>query len=235
MSFHNSENKNYCKYCIDFLSEQNENLSGKETNIIECFFGTEKHISIDELVKECGCSNATDQKSVRRIMKLLVKYGFAAEKKFDGKPTLYEHLHPHSHHDHITCAGCGKIIEFFSPEMEDFQKRLAREKGFHLLSHKMVLSGFCSDCREKLSKKSIPLSEAGAGCAFRVENFIQSGHGHKNRFGCRLSDMGLHPGMKGRVLANAFGKTVVSAGETRIALGRGMAKKVMVKILEKDL
>ena len=32
--------------------------------------------------------------------------------------TRYEHLYNHQHHDHMICSECGKIIEFYSAELE---------------------------------------------------------------------------------------------------------------------
>ena len=46
----------------------------------------------------------------------------------------------------------------------------------------------------------------------------------------RLADMGLVPGVRVRLLTNSdWGRVVVASGETRLALGRGMAQKIMVR------
>ena len=46
----------------------------------------------------------------------------------------------------------------------------------------------------------------------------------------RLTDMGLHPGAKMRVVANSGGGPfVIGVGDTRLMIGRGMAQKIMVE------
>ena len=46
----------------------------------------------------------------------------------------------------------------------------------------------------------------------------------------RLADMGLAPGVRVRLITDGTrGPLVVAAGDTRLALGRGMAQKIMVR------
>jgi ferrous iron transport protein A len=46
----------------------------------------------------------------------------------------------------------------------------------------------------------------------------------------RLTNMGLHPGSKIKILSNSRGGPfVIGVGETRLMLGRGMAQKIMVE------
>lgn len=60
---------------------------------------------------------------VSSAFNLLVEYGFALEKEFGDCITRYEHLHPGEHHDHFYCLKCGKIIEFYSPVIEELKLR----------------------------------------------------------------------------------------------------------------
>ena len=52
-----------------------------------------------------------------------------------------------SHHDHLICVKCDKIIEFMSDIIEDEQEKVAKENGFSLLKHTMYLYGTCDDCQ----------------------------------------------------------------------------------------
>ena len=46
----------------------------------------------------------------------------------------------------------------------------------------------------------------------------------------RLADMGLHRGSKLKVISNSRGGPfVISIGETKLMIGRGMAQKIMVE------
>lgn len=47
-------------------------------------------------------------------------------------------------------------------------------------------------------------------------------------FQSRIVSMGLNPGMEVEVLQNASGPVLVAIGETRLAIGHGMAEKIFV-------
>jgi Fe2+ transport system protein FeoA len=51
------------------------------------------------------------------------------------------------------------------------------------------------------------------------------------RFSHRLAELGLTPGVEFSVLHSNGGPLLISVRNSRIALGRGMAKKIQVKIL----
>ena len=56
---------------------------------------------------------------------------------------LYEHVHGHTHHDHIVCQDCGRVEEFVDPLIEDRQKAIASEHGFDITSHSLIIYGRC--------------------------------------------------------------------------------------------
>jgi len=55
-----------------------------------------------------------------------------------------------SHHDHMVCTECGRIEEFSHQRIEALQAAAAREKGFEMSGHQLVLFGICADCRSAL-------------------------------------------------------------------------------------
>ena len=49
----------------------------------------------------------------------------------------------------------------------------------------------------------------------------------------RLSEMGIYPGVKLSIVSNqGFGPIILAVNSTRIAIGRGMAMKIIVKPLK---
>ena len=51
---------------------------------------------------------------------------------------VYE-LTPSDHHDHMICLDTGDIIEFTDDIIEDRQDKIAKEKGYEIIDHSMVL------------------------------------------------------------------------------------------------
>jgi Fe2+ or Zn2+ uptake regulation protein len=51
----------------------------------------------------------------------------------------------------MICTECGKVIEFFSAELEAMQDAMAEKYNFKPTHHSLRILGVCEDCREKTS------------------------------------------------------------------------------------
>jgi len=96
----------------------------------------------------------------------LTDAGLAREVRFGDGRTHYEHNYKHQHHDHMICAECGKIIEFFSAELEAIQDAMAAKHKFEVTQHLLRIIGICADCRR--AKKEQARQEAAAHSAGRT-------------------------------------------------------------------
>jgi len=196
--------------------------------ILEAFLGTEDHMTAAELcmvLKEQG--SAFPEEFIVENLKLFTQYGFAQEKQFtDGMPR-YEHRHLGKHHDHLVCVRCGAILEFFNPEIEALQAEAARRMGFHDLQHRMDIYGLCSKC-QGARKTVMPLVMASPSERVCIVGF-RGGKGMERR----LTSMGLNQGAEVEVIKSSGpGPLIVASRESRIALGFGMAKKVLVTTID---
>ena len=79
--------------------------------------------------------------TVYRTIKLFEECKLASPRRFGDNQTRYEPEVPGEHHDHMVCQSCGAIIEFEDDRIEELQERVAKELGFTLSDHKMVLFG----------------------------------------------------------------------------------------------
>lgn len=117
--------------------------------ILEVFLKTEEHLSSEDLYDLVKREDPSiGHTTVYRTLKLLTEAGLAREVRFGDGRTHYEHHYNHEHHDHMICIECGKIIEFFSPELEAMQVEIAAKYNFALTQHSMRLLGLCENCRE---------------------------------------------------------------------------------------
>jgi len=66
-----------------------------------------------------------------------------------------------SHHDHMVCVICGKIIEFADEEIEKLQQKLCRKYGFKPLEHRLGVEGVCSECRRSARTEERPNGDNG--------------------------------------------------------------------------
>src|SRR5262245_53431173 len=110
--------------------------------IVETFFKSPNHVSIEELLAEVRAQDPrVGYATVYRTLKLLTECGVANERRFDDGLARYELADDASHHDHLICVECGKIVEFEEPRIERLQDELAERYGFELRSHKHEMYG----------------------------------------------------------------------------------------------
>jgi Fur family transcriptional regulator, ferric uptake regulator len=125
--------------------------TGPRRTVAEAFFsmGDEEHLGLDEIHRR---ARRRDKRigyaTVYRTMKLLTELGFAHERHFGGGAVRYELAGDGSHHDHLICTNCARIVEFEEPRIESLQDEVARTHGFTIQSHRHEIYGLCDRCRE---------------------------------------------------------------------------------------
>ncbi len=139
--------------------------------ILDIFLKTEEHLTSEDLYwlvqkKDASVGHTT----VYRTLKLLTEAGLARDVRFGDGKTYYEHHYDHEHHDHLICTECGRIIEFFSAEIEELQDKMAAKYGFRLTNHSLRMWGICEDCEARENKKENPVS--GAQPRVRVKSVV---------------------------------------------------------------
>lgn len=54
-----------------------------------------------------------------------------------------------SHHHHLSCLGCGKIIDIEDEQhIDDFIQEVTKKFDFEPRSHQFEVDGYCKDCRQ---------------------------------------------------------------------------------------
>ncbi len=117
--------------------------------IIDSFFEGSSHMTIEDLLAEVRTREPSiGYATVYRTLKLLAECGVASERHFGDGPSRYELADEAStHHDHLICTSCRRIIEFEEPRIEAIQDEIAARHGFEVHSHKHEMYGLCATCR----------------------------------------------------------------------------------------
>jgi Fur family ferric uptake transcriptional regulator len=123
--------------------------------ILDVFLRSEEHLSNEDLYRLVKLEDpGVGQTTVYRTLKLLTEAGLAREVRFGDGRTHYEHQYKHQHHDHMICSECGKIIEFFSAELEAIQDSMAAKHRFEITQHLLRIIGVCAECRRARKLKA---------------------------------------------------------------------------------
>ncbi|MBP8901525.1 MAG: transcriptional repressor, partial [Thiobacillaceae bacterium] len=80
--------------------------------------------------------------TVYRVLTQFEHAGLLIRHHFDNDKAVYE-LNRGGHHDHLLCLQCGKVEEFYDPEIERRQHAIAAERGYKLAEHALHLYVEC--------------------------------------------------------------------------------------------
>jgi Fur family ferric uptake transcriptional regulator len=142
---------------VEHLQNAGLRRTAQRDLILETFLRTEDHLTSEDLYNlvkriDPGVGHTT----VYRTLKLLTEAGLAREVRFGDNKTYYEHHFNHEHHDHMICTSCGRVIEFYSPEIEALQDQMADNFGFQPTHHSLRLWGICHECQKEEIHSSAP-------------------------------------------------------------------------------
>lgn len=76
--------------------------------------------------------------TVYRVLTQFEAAGLVMKHNFEGGQAVFE-LDRGEHHDHMVCTETGKVIEFFSEEIERLQHEIAEKHGYTIEDHSLVL------------------------------------------------------------------------------------------------
>ena len=131
-----------------YLLRENLKSTRQRDLIVETFERIEGHVSVDELLAAVAKADpGIGYATVYRTLKLLVHAGLASARQFGDGQTRFE-VRSKEHHDHLICAECGYVVEFYNEEVEELQELVAREHGFVVERHKHELYGICDQAAE---------------------------------------------------------------------------------------
>ena len=126
--------------------------------LVEHVFSHHDHFDVDALIDQLprkGETGYVSRPTVYRTLNEFVEAGLLRRFDLDGR-AVYEHDYGYPQHDHFYCKTCRKLIEFQSDELLELRDRVAREHGFRVNSHRLIISGICDDCvrnRRRVKRK----------------------------------------------------------------------------------
>jgi Fur family ferric uptake transcriptional regulator len=81
--------------------------------------------------------------TVYRVLMQFEQAGLLVRSHFESGKSVFE-LNEGHHHDHLVCLTCGRVEEFFDPEIEARQRAVAGSRGFELHEHTLALYAVCT-------------------------------------------------------------------------------------------
>lgn len=104
----------------------------------------ERHLSAEEVYRQLLSDNAdVGLATVYRVLTQFEQAGLLVRHHFESGKAVFE-LNEGTHHDHLVCLQCGRVEEFYDPEIEKRQNKVAKERGFEIRDHSLHLYADCT-------------------------------------------------------------------------------------------
>ena len=117
--------------------------------ILEVFERTTlRHMTAEDVYKALLAEDAdVGLATVYRVLMQFEQAGLLTRSHFESGKSVFE-LNEGQHHDHLVCLTCGRVEEFYDPEIEARQRAVAELRGFTLHDHSLALYAACAkaDC-----------------------------------------------------------------------------------------
>jgi len=138
-----------------FLRERKLKLTGERMAILAVVYRRASHFDAEALHAELRESGADiSRATVYRTLDLLVQCGLVRKHSLGATHANYEAAQD-EHHDHLVCIQCGKVLEFFRPDLEKLQESICSEQGFQAFHHSLQIFGLCSQCKGGFDEQEI--------------------------------------------------------------------------------
>lgn len=132
------------------ISAEGLNATRQREEILNVFLNSSGHKSLAQIYTQVVKTNPKiGYTTVYRTLKLLTRLGLATQRKFADGETRYEPASEGTHHDHLICLECGKILEFEDQTLEALQNGIAQRHRFKVSHHRLELYGLCEECSRR--------------------------------------------------------------------------------------
>ena len=132
------------------LAARGVRLTRQRRTILGVMETAKRHLDASQILRKAKVLQPDiDRVTVYRTLGLLKRHGLIDEldlMHMQGEKHFYERRTPREHM-HMTCLGCGKVMEFESRLLDKLKKQIETECRFHIIVARMELGGYCAKCR----------------------------------------------------------------------------------------
>lgn len=124
-------------------------VTGPRLKILELFQkASVRHMTAEDVYRQLMAEDMDiGLATVYRVLTQFEQAGILERHHFETGKAVFE-MNAGKHHDHLVCLECGRVEEFFDPEIERLQNQVAEQRGFKVREHALYLYADCltSDC-----------------------------------------------------------------------------------------
>ncbi len=149
---------------IQYLKQSLKDHGFSHTKVREIVFAAldqDEPQSMTQLIARV--TPTVDRASAYRTISLFEELGIVQRLQIGWKYKLELSDEFQTHHHHIACIKCGKLVAFHEEnEIEDVIRTIAHREGFTLVSHQLELQGICKNCLQKHETPTVLSGSSGS-------------------------------------------------------------------------
>jgi Fur family transcriptional regulator, ferric uptake regulator len=132
------------------LKERNLKFTPERKAIFSEVQSLDSHFDADELFLNLhNKNNRISKGSIYRTLRIFEEAGLVRSVVFTERHAHYERVTGKTHHNHLICKNCGRIIEFLSSKIASGLEEACLRHGFKEHNHKIESIGLCKRCQKK--------------------------------------------------------------------------------------
>jgi Fur family ferric uptake transcriptional regulator len=130
---------------VDELKSSGLKATVPRIKVLEVFQRTpRRHLSAEDVYKVLLTESADiGLATVYRVLMQFEQAGLLTRSNFESGKAVFE-LNEGQHHDHLVCLDCGRVEEFYDPDIEQRQRAVTTARGFELQEHTLALYARCT-------------------------------------------------------------------------------------------
>jgi len=133
---------------IEKLKKENIRITPQRLEMISILKDSKEHVTAEHIYKKLvkqfpSVSIAT----VYNNLKLFVNLGIVKELQFGESLSKFEWIE--KDHYHIICSSCGKIEDFYYPQLKEVESFAQDLSKFKIKNHHLLFYGLCKECSKQ--------------------------------------------------------------------------------------
>ena len=130
------------------LRDHHQPVTRQRELVAQAVFLSDDHLSVEEIIRRLReQGEAVGTATVYRTLELLVEGGLARAHDFGEGFKRYEAMPAQTHHEHLICERCGRVVEFQNVQLERMLPIIADEHAYQHRRHRVEIYGVCGECR----------------------------------------------------------------------------------------
>ena len=134
----------------EYLRSRGMRKTEQRRILVQLVFSQHDHFDADSLLEQLppkGHDGYVSRPTVYRTLNEFVDAGLLRKFELDGR-AVYEHAYGYPQHDHLYCQQCQGLFEFESQKLVRLRDEIARQHGFHITGHRLIITGICAKCQK---------------------------------------------------------------------------------------